>query len=131
LSQPAALALQADKFTSLYVSPKGGAKPAGEKWYVSERFASLAAPLMVFVVWELAARLHLIDKLFHSVAQQLPWDALTRAFLRRLFFAQGLQLPVAPEEITLEATVPAKTAYVLLIHSDRKKADVKVKVTGR
>ena len=29
LSQPAALALQADKFTSLYVSPKGGAKPAG------------------------------------------------------------------------------------------------------
>ena len=29
LTQPAALALQADKFTSLYVSPKGGAKPAG------------------------------------------------------------------------------------------------------
>jgi hypothetical protein len=46
--------------------------------------------------------------------------------------------PVAPfagkekaEDITLEATIPAGTAYVLLIRSDKKNADVKVKVTGR
>lgn len=35
------------------------------------------------------------------------------------------------EEATLEATVPAKTAYVLLLRADKKKAEVHVKVTGR
>jgi hypothetical protein len=35
------------------------------------------------------------------------------------------------EDITLEATVPAKTGFALLIRADKKNADVKVKVTGR
>ena len=34
------------------------------------------------------------------------------------------------EEITLEATVPAKTGYALLIRAVKKQAQVKVKVTG-
>jgi NitT/TauT family transport system permease protein len=41
-----------------------GAKRAGEPWWASERFASVAAPLLVFIVWEIAARLHLIDTRF-------------------------------------------------------------------
>jgi hypothetical protein len=50
----------------------------------------------------------------------------------------GSKPPTAPlagkekvEEATLEATVPAKTGFVLLIRADKKKAEVKVKVTGR
>jgi hypothetical protein len=35
------------------------------------------------------------------------------------------------EDITLEATVPAKTAFSLLIRADKKSAEVRVKVTGR
>jgi hypothetical protein len=35
------------------------------------------------------------------------------------------------EDITLEATVPAKTGFVLLLRADQKDADVAVKVTGR
>ncbi len=35
------------------------------------------------------------------------------------------------EDITLEASVPAKTAFVLLIRAEKKTAEVRVKVTGR
>jgi hypothetical protein len=35
------------------------------------------------------------------------------------------------EEISLEATVPAKTEYALLIRADKKTAEAKVKLTGR
>jgi hypothetical protein len=35
------------------------------------------------------------------------------------------------EDITLEATVPAKTGFVLLLRADKKDADVAVKVAGR
>lgn len=35
------------------------------------------------------------------------------------------------EEINLEAIVPATTAYTLLIRADKKRAEVRVKVTGR
>jgi hypothetical protein len=48
------------------------------------------------------------------------------------------QAPASPlaskekaEEIMLEATVPAKTGFSLLIRAEKKDADVKVKVTGR
>ncbi len=35
------------------------------------------------------------------------------------------------EEYTLEATVPAKTAYAILLYAHKKKTEVKLKVTGR
>ncbi len=35
------------------------------------------------------------------------------------------------EDFTLEATVPAKTGYALLLRAEKKNANVKVKVTGR
>jgi hypothetical protein len=35
------------------------------------------------------------------------------------------------EEFTLEATVPSGTGYVLLLRTDKKATEVKVKVTGR
>jgi hypothetical protein len=38
-------------------------------------------------------RLQMIEKLFGAVAQQVNWDACTRAFLRRLVTEQGLKLP--------------------------------------
>jgi len=43
----------------------------------------------------------MIEKLFGSVAQQVDWDACTRAFLAQLFSTQGLKLPDG--EITMAA----------------------------
>ncbi|MGI8915418.1 MAG: BREX system ATP-binding domain-containing protein [Chloroflexota bacterium] len=60
------------------------------------------------------ARLHMIDKLFHAVAQQIPWEALTQAFLRRLFGEQGLKLPAEPEGATL-AAIAALNEYPELL----------------
>ena len=47
-------------------------------------------------------RLHLIDRVFSEVAAQVGWDALTDAFLRRLFGARGYRLPDAAEGLRLE-----------------------------
>jgi NitT/TauT family transport system permease protein len=41
-----------------------GKKRAGQAWWESERFAAIAAPLLVFILWEAAARLHLVDTRF-------------------------------------------------------------------
>jgi len=35
------------------------------------------------------------------------------------------------EDITLDTTIPAKTGYILFIRAEQKRAEVKVKVTGR
>jgi len=50
-----------------------------------------------------ATKIHMIDKLFNSVAQQIDWDALTRAFLISLLVEQGLKLPPEPDQLTLAA----------------------------
>jgi hypothetical protein len=60
------------------------------------------------------ARLHMIDRLFHAVAQQMDWDALTSAFLHRLFTEQGLTLAEAPESNTL-AAIAALNEYPELL----------------
>src|SRR5436190_1242502 len=41
-------------------------------------------------------RLHLIDKLFHAVARQVDWDAVTRDYLARSLAEMGYRLPGAP-----------------------------------
>jgi hypothetical protein len=38
-------------------------------------------------------KLHLIDRLFHAVARQIDWDALTRAYLARSLTEIGYRLP--------------------------------------
>ena len=45
--------------------------------------------------------------------------------------ATSLAGKAGAEEITLDATVPSGTAYVLLIRADKMKAEAKVKLTGR
>ncbi len=42
-------------------------------------------------------KLHLVDKLFHAVARQIDWDALTRAYLARTLAEMGYRLPDVPE----------------------------------
>lgn len=60
------------------------------------------------------ARLHMIDRLFHAVAQQMDWDALTRTFLRSLFTEQGLKVAEGLEGDTL-AAVAALNDYPELL----------------
>lgn len=37
-------------------------------------------------------RIHMIDRLFHAVARQIDWDAVTDRYLRALFRDQGIQV---------------------------------------
>ena len=61
-------------------------------------------------------RLHMIEKLFGSVAQQVDWDACTRAFLAQLFSTQGLKLPEG--DITMAAVAGLNSYAETLFRRD-------------
>jgi hypothetical protein len=42
-------------------------------------------------------KLHLVDKLFFAIAQQIDWDALTHGYLERTLPAMGYRLPESSE----------------------------------
>ncbi len=46
-------------------------------------------------------KIHLIDRLFHAVAGQVDWDALTRTFLIAALREEGFTLPGDPAELRL------------------------------
>src|SRR5204863_5521286 len=52
-------------------------------------------------------KLHLIDKLFHAVARQVDWDALTRAYLARILPQMGYRLPDAPDTLSTSGALQA------------------------
>lgn len=68
------------------------------------------------------------------VSVYLVRESEAQAVQQDLNFGKAPASPLAgkdkAEEITLEATIPAKTGFALVIHS-KKKAEVKVNVTGR
>lgn len=53
-------------------------------------------------------RLHMIEKLFGTVARQVDWDGQTRVLLRRMYIEQGLKVP--PDDVTI-AAVAALNGY--------------------
>lgn len=50
-----------------------------------------------------STRLHMIERLFHAVARQVDWDALTRAYLADLLASYGVRLPEGHERFSLPA----------------------------
>ncbi len=66
-------------------------------------------------------RLHLIDRLFHAVAQQVDWDALARAYLERLLRARGLRQPPAPEGLAVARLAELNAAPELLLRAELRR----------
>ncbi len=64
------------------------------------------------------ARLHLVDKLFHAVAQQIDWDALARAHLERLLRVRGLRLPPPPASLSLSRLAELNAAHEVFLRSE-------------
>lgn len=90
--------------------PTGGAAvkfavPAGEAGrdalVEGLRDAARAAGFQFALVDAVSTRLHLVDKLFHAVAQQVDWDALARTFVVRVLAQRGLRLPGPDEAFSL------------------------------
>jgi hypothetical protein len=48
-----------------------------------------------------STRIHLAEKLFQTIARQIPWDELTDSYLARLFRRNAYQLPASPADRTL------------------------------
>ena len=46
-------------------------------------------------------KIHMMDKFFHQVARQIPWDALASQFVRRLLQENGYQIPEGKEDFCL------------------------------
>lgn len=79
---------------------------AGEDGYV---FAAVDAA---------ETRVHLLDKVFHALAGQVPWGELARAFLRRILEENGLSLPAEPAELNLAEVARLNDQYEPLLRRD-------------
>jgi hypothetical protein len=67
-------------------------------------------------------RIHLIDRLFFAVAQQVDWDALTRAYLERLLSVRGFRLPPPGEPLVVERLAELNAASSLMLRNDLRRA---------
>jgi len=66
-------------------------------------------------------RLHLIDRLFHALARQVDWDALTRAYLEGWLRARGLRLPAAPEPLAVARLAELNAAPEVLLRAELRR----------
>jgi hypothetical protein len=57
----------------------------------------------VAVVDAAQIKIQMIDRVFHTVAAQMPWEETSRAFLARTVAENGYQLPPDPSNLTLAA----------------------------
>lgn len=62
-----------------------------------------AAGYQVAVVDAAQTKVQMIDRVFHAVAGQMPWEQTARAFLARTVTDSGYQLPTDPTNLTLAA----------------------------
>jgi hypothetical protein len=61
----------------------------------------------VAVVDAAETKVQLVDRVFHAVARQMPWEETARAFLARTVAEHGYQLPPDPTNLTLAALADA------------------------
>ena len=61
-----------------------------------------SAGYRVAVVDAAETKVHLVDRVFHAVARQVPWEETARAFLARVL-ADAYRLPPDPANLTLAA----------------------------
>lgn len=50
----------------------------------------------------MSTKIHMIDKLFHTVARQLDWDDLSLAFVKEIFAQNGYALPTHSEDFDFQ-----------------------------
>jgi len=62
-----------------------------------------AAGYQVAVVDAAQTKVQMIDRVFHAVAGQMPWEQTARAFLARTIADSGYQLPTDRTNLTLAA----------------------------
>jgi hypothetical protein len=65
-------------------------KTAEEENYI---FASVDA---------ISTKIHMIDKLFHTVASQIYWDDLSLAFVKEIFAQNGYELPIHSKDFDFQ-----------------------------
>jgi hypothetical protein len=63
-------------------------------------------------------KIHLVDKLFHEIARQIPWDDLARAFLSRSLREMGFTVPPADESLSLSALAARNDYPEPLLHTE-------------
>lgn len=66
-----------------------------------------ASGYRVAVVDAAETKIQMMDRVFHVVAQQMPWEDTARAFLARTVVENGYQLPSDPTNLTLAALAEA------------------------
>ena len=57
----------------------------------------------VAVVDAAETKVQMVDRVFHAVARQMPWEETARAFLARTVTENGYQLPADPTNLTVAA----------------------------
>jgi hypothetical protein len=62
-----------------------------------------SAGYRVAVVDAAEIKVQMVDRVFHAVARQMPWEETARAFLARTVTESGYQLPSDPTNLTLTA----------------------------
>jgi hypothetical protein len=78
--------------------------------------------LQVATVDATEVRLHLIDRLFHTVAAQVDWDVSARVYLERLLRARGLRIPNAPAPLTAARLAELNAAPEVLLRTELRRA---------
>lgn len=68
------------------------------------------------------ARIHLMDRLFHAVAQQIDWDALTRAYLEQQMRVRGLRILAPGEPLELARIAELNAAPEMLLRAELRRA---------
>lgn len=76
-----------------------------------------AAGYCVAIVDAAQTKLHMIDRVFHTVAAQVPWHELARAFLAQTIIATGRHLPDDPDDLSLASLARANDVPALHIHA--------------
>ena len=68
-----------------------------------------------------STKLHLADRLFGALAQQVDWDDLARGFVRQLVTARGLRLPPG-EELHIRQLAAANPTPEALLRNELRRA---------
>jgi hypothetical protein len=76
---------------------------------LGDRLRSLgeAGGYRVALVDSAEVKIQMVDRVFQTVARQMPWEETARAFLARTVVENGYQLPADPTNLTLAALAEA------------------------
>lgn len=76
-----------------------------------------AAGYCVALVDAAETKVHMIDRVFHTVAAQVPWQRLARSFLAQTIVATGRRLPDDPSDLSLTSLARVNDVPALHLHA--------------